>query len=81
MCAGLDNEVAPRTYNLTQLCKNSRKRQNRIAGRKRPRPIDNKLDALACEVNPAPDSLFNQTAIDMDETNEVFTSTVSQTEI
>jgi hypothetical protein len=44
-------------HNLTQLRKNSRKRPNKKAGKKQPRPCDE--DQLSV-INPAPDSAKKQ---------------------
>jgi hypothetical protein len=57
MTLNLDNIDEKRVYNLTQLRKNSRKRPNKKAGKKQPRPCDE--DQLSV-INPAPDSAKKQ---------------------
>ena len=52
MTLNLNNIDEKRVYNLTQLRKNSRKRPNKKAGKKQPRPCDE--DQLSV-INPAPD--------------------------
>jgi hypothetical protein len=66
MSVGIEDRTEKRVLNLTELRLNSRKRQNRIAGKKRPRPID-RYDAMQCEVNPAPDSKQSK----RDEKNQI----------
>ena len=56
MTLNLDNIDEKMVYNLTQLCKNSRKRPNKKAGKKQRRPCDE--DQLSV-INPAPDSAKN----------------------
>ena len=51
---GLDNGDEKKIYNLTQLNRNARKRPNKNAGKKKPRPVDRE-DELKI-INPAPDS-------------------------
>ena len=66
MSIGMEEAKDKKTYNLTQLRKNSRKRPNKIAGKKKPRPID-KLDEIECKVVPAPDSTaMNDSLFDND---------------
>lgn len=55
MSIGIEEREEKWVINLAQLRLNSRKRQNRLAGKKQPRPIDRK-DAFQCEINAAPDS-------------------------
>jgi hypothetical protein len=57
MALNLDNIDEKRVHNLTQLRKNSRKRPNKKAGKKQPRPCDE--DQLSV-INPAPDSAKKQ---------------------
>ena len=57
MTLNLDNIDEKRVHNLTQLRKNSRKRPNKKAGKKQPRPCDE--DQLSV-INPAPDSAKKQ---------------------
>lgn len=51
MSIGVEDLSEKRIYNLTQLRKNSRKRPNKNAGRKQPRPCDTDISII-----PAPDS-------------------------
>ena len=51
MSIGVEELSEKRIYNLTQLRKNTRKRPNKRAGRKQPRPCDRDISII-----PAPDS-------------------------
>lgn len=63
MSVAFENKSDKSVYNLTQLKKNSRKRPDKYAGKKKPRPID-KFDANESIINPAPDSILNNTQLD-----------------
>ena len=53
MAIGTQEDSKRGTLNLTQLCKNSRPRNSKTSGRKRPRPGD-------CDIVPAPDAAVKQ---------------------
>ena len=55
MSIGKEPQTTKRILNMTQLKQNTKKRQNKQAGKKRPRPIDI-YDAEECEINAAPDA-------------------------
>jgi hypothetical protein len=52
LSVGMDDGYRERTYNLSQLRRNSRKRTDKKSGKKQPRPLDNDISTVA----PAPDS-------------------------
>lgn len=74
MSVGIEAKNDKVIYNLTQLRKNTRKRPDKCAGKKKPRPID-KLDANESIIIPAPDSILNNTQLEGTENLPQFTST------
>lgn len=63
MSVGLETKSEKMVYNMTLLTKNTRKKPNKYAGKKAPRPID-KLDANESVINPAPDSILHNAHFD-----------------
>lgn len=64
MSIGVDDDTDKKIYNLTQLRRNHRKKPNKKAGKKRPRPcVDDDEGPL---VNGAPDSVY-KTKTKLDE--------------
>ena len=63
MSVGLEVKSDKTIYNLTQLRKNSRKRPDKYAGKKKPRPID-KMDVNESVIVAAPDSILMKPEFD-----------------
>ena len=63
MSVGLEVKSDKTVYNLTQLRKNSRKRPDKYAGKKKPRPID-KMDVNESVIVAAPDSILMKPEFD-----------------
>lgn len=76
MSVGLEAKSEKTVYNLTQLRKNSRKRPDKYAGKKKPRPID-RLDVInESVIVPAPDSILQNPDFDSNiECSTQFAST------